>query len=233
METGIVFIHGFLGTSNDWKEVASKVTNKPIFFVDLNQDFETQDLNFQAWPNAFMKWLKHKKVSVPVKVAGYSMGGRLALPLLEKGLIHSAFIMSSHLGFPEQAFRERTERRLENQKWSERFLHDSWDQVLADWNKQEVFLDSTHEPKRDERSYDRQKLAAMLTGFSVSDQKDYTFLLKSHQEHIQYLVGNKDKRYGMMALKLMRDFPEARIEIIQNSGHRILFDQPQAIAERL
>jgi 2-succinyl-6-hydroxy-2,4-cyclohexadiene-1-carboxylate synthase len=233
LETGIVFIHGFLGAPSDWDQVAGQISAKPLFFVDLNSEFEVVDLNFQAWPKAFKNWLKKKKISVPVKVVGYSMGGRLALPLLDQGLVQSAILLSSHLGFPELALKERTERRLENQKWSEKFLNDDWEKVIKDWNDQEVFKDSTHEPKRLEQNYNRTKLAAMLTGFSLSDQKDYSQLFKTRKSQIAYLVGNKDKKYGMLALKFMRDFPAAKIEIIQNSGHRMIFDQPQSVAEKL
>lgn len=231
MEPLIVFIHGFLGQPTDWNHVVEKVSEKKILTVDLNKEFEVADLNFQAWPNAFKNWLKRKKVSSPVKTVGYSMGGRLSLPLLDQGIVHSALVVSSHMGYPELALKERSQRRLENQMWAQRFLHDDWQVLMSDWNAQDVFKNSRSEPERSQIEYDRQKLSAMLTGFSVSDQKDYSYLFKKSKVH--YLVGNQDQKYGKMALGLMRDFPEARIEVIQNSGHRIIFDQPQAVAERV
>jgi 2-succinyl-6-hydroxy-2,4-cyclohexadiene-1-carboxylate synthase len=231
LETGLVFIHGFLGGPQDWKQVVSHVPHKACYFVDLNRDFEIADLNFQAWPKAFKNWMKQQKISVPLSAAGYSMGGRLALELLDQGLVQAATVVSSHVGFPEMAFKERTERRLQNQKWSEKFLQDDWQSLLREWNAQEVFAGSAHEPVREEKDFIRQKLAAMLTGFSISEQKDYSYLLKSKKLH--FLVGNRDKKYGMLALKLMRDFPEAGIEIIQDAGHRLIFDQPQSVAAKI
>jgi 2-succinyl-6-hydroxy-2,4-cyclohexadiene-1-carboxylate synthase len=232
LETSLVFIHGFLGEPSDWKAAITKIKKRSSYFVDLNKDFKIGDLNFQAWPKAFKSWARRQKIETPIQVIGYSMGGRLALPLLDEGLINAALVLSSHLGIPDSAYKERSERKLSNQKWAEKFATESWDKVIKAWNSQEVFAGSTgEEPKRIEHHFDKFKLAAMLTGFSLSDQKDYSYLLKTEQ--LFYLAGENDQKYAELARKYQRDFPSAKIETVPQSGHRLLFDQPKVVADRI
>jgi 2-succinyl-6-hydroxy-2,4-cyclohexadiene-1-carboxylate synthase len=231
LETSLVFIHGFLGLPSDWNSLLPNIRSDSVYCFDLNRDLHISEMSFQAWPQAFKNWLRAQKVSRPVQVIGYSMGGRLALPLLEQQIIQSAVMLSGHMGLPEMALKERTDRRLSNQMWSEKFLHQPWSQTLNEWNQQDVFLQSIHEPHRQEENYDRTKLSAMLTGFSLSEQKDYSSLLKT--DKIFYLVGEKDNKYYELATKFKKDYSQAKIEVIPSCGHRVLFDQPQAASDRI
>lgn len=229
METSLVFIHGFLGQPSDWQLVAEGLSGRTQYFIDLNKDFDLADFNFQNWPQAFQEWLEENHISGSIAVVGYSMGGRLGLPLLESKKIDSLFVLSGHLGLPEDSISLRSERKEFNKKWALRFLNEDWNTLMKDWNEQSIFAGSTFEPLRLEHHYDRQKLAAMLTGFSLSEQKDYGDLMNS--QNIQLLVGEQDKKYLALAKDIKSNFPGSQVEILQNAGHRVIFDQPQIVAD--
>ena len=234
MEQSLVFIHGFLGQATDWQPIVSTLGSGRTSFhcLDLNQDFSISELNFQNWTDAFLHWTKKQKISAPMCLVGYSMGGRLIGPLLEKGFANRAVFLSSQFGLPADDFQQRAERRLFNQTWAQKFLNEPWQKVSADWNQQAIFNQSTA-PVRKESDFDRQKLAAMLTGFSISEQKDYSSLWQRNDLKTLYMAGENDLKYLALAQEIQAKANNTQVRIIKNAGHRLLLDQPQIVAHEI
>jgi 2-succinyl-6-hydroxy-2,4-cyclohexadiene-1-carboxylate synthase len=235
LEQSLVFIHGFLGQPGDWQPVM-KALGKGVtsfHFVDLNKDFKTSELNFQNWPDAFIRWTRHQNITTPMCLVGYSLGGRLLGPLLEKGFAQKAVFMSSQFGFADNDFEGRSQRRLFNQMWAQRFLEEPWESVTASWNQQDIFKNSLSEPHRAQEHFSRQTLAALLTGFSLSEQKDYSFLWQRKELKLLYLAGENDPKYKAQAEQIQSSSAHSFATIIKNSGHRVLLDQPQLVAREI
>lgn len=230
MEKHLIFIHGFLGHPQDWQQIRSELSKIKSFALDLNKDFSLPELNFKNWPQAFRRWLKDQKISSAPVVVGYSMGGRLALPLLHEGLVKKAFVVSSHLGLPAEASAARAERRQQSEVWAQKFLSLPWPELMRSWNQQDVFSGSQSEPLRLENDFNRDILAALLRGFSLSEQGDFHFLLQKNSQ-LHWAVGELDTKYKNLALRGKDFFSAARISFIPQAGHRALWEQPQKIAE--
>lgn len=234
MEKILIFIHGFLGQASDWKSVLGHLDLQiTSHCIDLHRDLKEDDLSFATWPRAFEKWLQKKSVKKPFILIGYSLGGRLILPLLEKGLSHQAVLLSPHIGLPVSAVTDRRQRDHVNQDWARRFLNDPWHQVIREWNEQEVFKGSRREVPRMESEISREKLAAQLVGFSLGQQKDYSFLFENPQFQGLYLAGENDLWYSELALKLQGRYAGLDVKLMRDSGHRLLFDQPSAVAREI
>lgn len=227
----LIFIHGFLGQPSDWQPIAYDLPFPEMAFLDLNKEFSVSELHFQSWPAAFRRWLKSKALTKPLAVVGYSMGGRLALPLIEEGIVQQAVLVSSHWGLPEADVEARQQRYEQNKKWAARFAIDPWGQVLTDWNQQGVFAGSRGEPIRDEKNYDRLKLSALLTGFSLSHQKDYSSLPRRPGWRGLYISGALDKTYSDLAKKI--EGPSLQKLEIPKAGHRVPWDEPPAVRQAL
>ena len=77
----IIFLHGFMGSGDDWRPVAEKLASN--FFCILpdlpghgwNRDLSlSQPLDFETVTEGLQQLIDRLKLA-PVNVAGYSMGG--------------------------------------------------------------------------------------------------------------------------------------------------------------
>ncbi len=234
LEQTLVFLHGFLGQTTDWQPVIKflNLEQSSYHCIELNNEFSISDLNFKNWQEAFQRWVQARKMSTPLILVGYSMGGRLINPLLEKGLAKKAIFLSSQFGLPGDDLNQRAEARRLSQAWAERFQADSWLTVTEAWNQQDIFKD-TKDPVRDEKYFERPKLAAMLRGFSMGEQKDYSGLWQQKDLQLLFLAGENDPKYRALATEIQTQATNTKVRILKNAGHRLLLDQPQQVAQEI
>lgn len=105
----IAFLHGFLGSSQDWEGV---VQHLPQFRCEL------LDYPFQVPQNAVL--------------VGYSMGGRIALRYPNPKIV-----ISGHPGLQIQE--EKMKRWQDDQQWALRFEQEPLEKVLKEWYDQPLF----------------------------------------------------------------------------------------------
>ena len=81
-DTPLVFLHGFMGSTECWNEIIPQFNN-PIVFIDLpghgQSHFKDIDnYSFTEWIDDFKSILDKLEIN-RINLCGYSMGGRLAL----------------------------------------------------------------------------------------------------------------------------------------------------------
>ncbi len=213
----IVALHGFLGRGSDWERVrAESKADLQWICPDL---FATG-----ASPPA------PPAVDGPCWLAGYSFGARLALRWMneapEKWL--GALLLSANPGnFQNEA--ARAARRAADNEWARSFRQRPWDEVMTQWDAQEVFRDASV-PARAEAGHDREKLASAMEKFSVGAQ--FTDLMRL-SPRLTWMAGAKDAKFCTV-LDDMRDagFPGVFLRV-GGAGHRILHEAPRAVASAL
>ncbi|HEX2833454.1 MAG TPA: alpha/beta fold hydrolase [Thermoanaerobaculia bacterium] len=172
------------------------------------------DWDFLPWP--------HSPHAGEV-LLGYSMGGRLALQLLERQRFAKAIIVSAGLNAPDEG------RRVRDEAWARRFEQDDWSAVIRDWNAQPVF--GGHSLAREERDYDRGELARQLREWSPA------VLLPPRLEAIEtpllWIAGERDAKYVEIARAAVARLPRAELWICPGAGHRLPWEQPEAFVQRL
>ena len=153
------------------------------------------------------------------------MGGRIALHMLlgEPERWRRAIIVSASPGMKDA---ERGARLKSDEAWANRFLHDEWDAVVADWNAQPVFAHDPPErlPRR-EADYDRHALAAALVLGSVARQRDLRAELRSLDLPILWIAGAKDARYAALAAECAALNPRFSMTTLR-TGHRVPWGDP-------
>jgi 2-succinyl-6-hydroxy-2,4-cyclohexadiene-1-carboxylate synthase len=174
-------------------------------------------------------WDFLRDVETPDRVvAGYSMGGRLALQALVDGApFDRAVIVSAGLNL-EQG---REERYARDKAWAVRFENDPWDEVMRDWNAQPVF--GGHMVDRFERDYDRRELARQLRENSPGLLPPLAPRLHEILIHVLWVVGARDQTYIEIGRRAVALLPNAQLWICPNAGHRVPWEQPEAFAARL
>ena len=154
---------------------------------------------------------------------GYSMGGRLALDVLQRTRFDKAVIISAGLNAPDPARRQRDE------EWARRFESEDWSSLMRAWNAQEVF--GGHAVERREEDYDRAELARQLREWSPAVLPPPR--LESIETPVLWIAGERDAKYVDIARRAVARLPHAELWICPNAGHRVPFEQPELLVERL
>ncbi|MBM3183996.1 MAG: alpha/beta fold hydrolase, partial [Chlamydiae bacterium] len=118
--TPLVFLHGFLGKSEDWEGVISHLTHCPCIGVDLpGHGLSSFHETFDFSPPA-----------PRFHLIGYSMGGRLAMQyaLRFAERIDRLLLIGAHPGLKTE--KEKKERLQSDAKWADLLLHLSIDEFL-------------------------------------------------------------------------------------------------------
>ncbi len=154
---------------------------------------------------------------------GYSMGGRLALQMLESRCFAKAVIVSAGLNAPDE------ERRARDEEWARRFEREEWSSLMRAWNAQPVF--GGHHLERREEDYDRAELARELREYSPAVLPQPR--LESIATPILWIAGERDAKYVHIARRAVERLPNAELWICPDAGHRVPWEQPEAFVSRL
>jgi 2-succinyl-6-hydroxy-2,4-cyclohexadiene-1-carboxylate synthase len=172
------------------------------------------DWDFLPWP--------HSPAEGDV-LLGYSMGGRLALRLLEQQRFTRAVIVSAGLNAPDD------ERRVRDEEWARRFESEEWSSLMRAWNAQPVF--GGHALDRQERDYDRAELARQLRECSPAVLPPPR--LETITTPILWIAGERDTKYVDVAHRAVARLPHAELWICPEAGHRVPWEQPEQFVRRL
>ncbi len=225
-------LHGFLGRSTDWRPFAprwSEAAGSPVRAIDLFDKPLPPETPAQ-WAARFVRAVG--KVDDAPILAGYSLGGRLALHALvaEPAAFHGAVIVSAGLGVEGEEARQ--ERRVRDDWWAARFESEPWDVVVGDWNRQPVFAGAP-EPERDEMAFDRDALATALRWWSPAVQKPLAPLLPGIATPVLWVAGERDARYVEEGTRAAAVLPNCRLWIAPRAGHRVPWEAPEEFRERV
>ncbi len=242
----VFFLHGFLGRPTDWTAVKAFLPqhdNLRVFTPDYFKDQQLGPNNdFATWAKNFTRFAEVNGSSADRNIlVGYSLGGRLGLHALESkpAFWHKVVLVSTNPGFndPHESFdpisEERRQRWMTDSYWAEEFLKAPWEMVLKNWNAQAVFGGGETEPHRAEKDYSREALSLALTQWSLAQQKNMRSLLIQQTPKLMWLVGERDDKFSEMSRRLVEDVQGLRMELIPSSSHRVLFDSPKELADRI
>jgi 2-succinyl-6-hydroxy-2,4-cyclohexadiene-1-carboxylate synthase len=200
--TPIVFLHGFLGKSEDWEAVCSYLPPCPCIGFDLPG-------------HGSSPFMKEFDLDLPsFHLVGYSMGGRIALQRFAKQA-KTLTLMSVHPGLKTEE--EKKERLKSDQKWADLLLELPIDEFLARWYDQPIF--KSYQPDFSmRREQNVSNLSAALMHFSLGKQARF--------EIEGVLVGEKDEKFRNLYQNpilipnaghmVHLENPKAVAEIIQN-----------------
>lgn len=238
--SSIFFLHGFTGSSDDWDSVLPRIDNGfNKFTVDLlghgKSDFP-DDQALYSWElqvEQLNKVISHF-TDGKIILAGYSMGGRLALcyahhyPERVLGLI----LESTSPGIKDSKQREK--RIKEDEELAKYILSHSTKDFIELWVNREIFATQLRfsEEKRNQiiRSKLRNNpigLSNSLLGFSTGEMPDLYSRLKNFSAKTLLLTGELDTKFTTLNKNVVKIFPSARHKIIKNAGHTTHLEEPE------
>ncbi|WP_232222276.1 2-succinyl-6-hydroxy-2,4-cyclohexadiene-1-carboxylate synthase [Thioalkalivibrio paradoxus] len=236
----VLLLHGFMGTGSDWLDTARHLApTLHCLMPDLpGHDGQPPDSagpvdGFDAYSRRLWRSLE-PLLPRRFALAGYSLGGRLALDLAcrHPERISALILESAHPGLATPA--ERQERARRDEDWARRFENGPWPTVLADWYRQPVFASLT-DAQRDafiarRARHAPQALAQVLRATSLSRQTDRWPDLPRLPMPVAYIAGTEDPKFCAVGERIARMLPALTLVKLGGLGHNCHAAAPERVA---
>ncbi len=232
----VVFLHGLLGSQQDWAAVVARFQAYPQFRpLTLDLPFHGKSAamtchHFDSARQQLQHTLQHLLGDMPFWLVGYSLGGRLALDFALNGAcasLQGVIVEGTNIGLTNET--EKQQRWQNDCRWAQRFRTEPLEQVLADWYQQPVFADLTAEMRnrliRERAQNHGAQIADMLEATSLAKQP---WLLPPPNAAVTFLIGERDTKFRALAQQYGLNH-----RLISQAGHNAHRDNPTAFVEQV
>lgn len=240
----VLALHGFLGAGSQWAPLAARwgAAGYRVLAPDLPghglapapEAETTLETLASRWLEATASW--------PVAaVAGYSLGGRLAMRLATHAAawpsLKALVLVSADPGLPERAQGDRAERLDRDRAWAARFAT-NYPAALAAWERQPLFAGLARVTRAERAAWDAprlkqdpQAIASALVRFSPALQDDHAPALARLALPTLWLAGEEDARYAEAAPRMASAMPHAEARIFPRCSHALPIEASEATAQ--
>jgi 2-succinyl-6-hydroxy-2,4-cyclohexadiene-1-carboxylate synthase len=170
----------------------------------------------------------------PCTLAGYSMGGRIALytALAIPGLVQRLVLVGASPGIADAA--EREARRRSDEALAGRIEAIGVEAFAAEWGAQPL-LAGQHERVAAAAHADRLRntaagLAAALRGLGTGVMPPLWDRLPELAVPVTLVVGERDEKFRVVAERMAAAIPDCRLEVVPGAGHAAQLERPEAVA---
>jgi 2-succinyl-6-hydroxy-2,4-cyclohexadiene-1-carboxylate synthase len=233
MAPALVLLHGFTQTRQSWRRTVQALQGRYRAVVpDLpgHGQAEFRTASFDA-VTAYLRALGPRRFAL----AGYSMGGRIAL--------HAAFTLhperlillgaSPGLHDPE----ERARRRAADDALADRIETMEIEAFAREWGAQPLFAGQP-ERVRAAANADRLRntphgLAAALRGLGTGVMEPLWDRLPELQTPVTLIAGERDEKFRAIAERMRERLPRAELIVVPGVGHAAQLEAPELVAQAL
>jgi 2-succinyl-6-hydroxy-2,4-cyclohexadiene-1-carboxylate synthase len=232
-----------MGSIRDWDDVIEHLsTSRHCLSMDLpghGKSLRLADDSAYTMPGASQGIVEvMKRVGIgPASIVGYSMGGRLALYLAThyRHMCSRLIVESASAGIVSDS--EREERLKLDEEKARELEEGEFEDFLRTWYCQPVFATMAEDPKKLERVLRRRRLndprelARSLRGMSVGAQAPLWASLSDLAMPVCLIAGERDGKYVDIVRSMAALMPDVRVEIIEEVGHNVHWENPSAVSE--
>ncbi|MBD1936216.1 2-succinyl-6-hydroxy-2,4-cyclohexadiene-1-carboxylate synthase [Microcoleus sp. FACHB-68] len=234
----ILFLHGFMGDSSDFSEIIEMMREQfCCLAVDLPGHGKTringgdECYTMSKTALALINLLDHLKIK-KCFLAGYSMGGRLALYMTIHfpSRFEKVILESTSPGLKTQ---KECSQRLEIDEQRARELEtNDFKYFLLNWYKQPLFETLQTHPKFDkliERRLQNNplELAKSLRQMGTGNQSSLWEKLAENKVPLGLLAGEYDDKFKCINAEITTLCQVSKLTIIPKTGHNIHFEYPK------
>jgi 2-succinyl-6-hydroxy-2,4-cyclohexadiene-1-carboxylate synthase len=233
MRATVVLLHGFTQTRQSWRRTVAALGGR---YRALAPDLPGHGLASERRPASFAACIAHVRAlgGDRFALAGYSMGGRIALAaaLALPGHVERLVLIGARPGIADPA--EREGRRRADEALAERIEVIGVEAFAREWGAQPLFAG------QDERvaaaaHADRLRntatgLAAALRALGAGVREPLWDRLGELAMPVTLVVGERDARFGAIAARMAPAIPDCRLEVVAGAGHAVQLERPDAVA---
>jgi 2-succinyl-6-hydroxy-2,4-cyclohexadiene-1-carboxylate synthase len=242
--TPVTLLHGFTQSGRSWLETISRMPEGWMWIVpDLRGHGETRTrpdavCTMDACTRDLEMLWDHLGVT-RTHLAGYSMGGRLALHVAARRpeRILSLLTIGAHAGLEEEA---REGRRLGDDSLAHRIENDGLEAFVSYWSALPLFAGVERRgpafvaQARAERMTNHVAgLACSLRGMGAGSMDPLWDDLALVTFPCTFVAGQLDHGYVSSARRLAATVPNSRVEVVPRAGHTVHQERPEAFTRIL
>jgi 2-succinyl-6-hydroxy-2,4-cyclohexadiene-1-carboxylate synthase len=237
----VVLLHGFSGTHHAWDGVVARLHPERYLprALDLPGHGDAADApRLGRKAITFAGCVEHVLARSPERfvLAGYSLGGRVALQLALTApeRVSRLVLVSTSAGIEDPA--ERAQRRLADNRLAEELESIPLEDFIERWRTQPLFADEPREvgvlAREDQRRNRPEALAAVLRGIGAGEMDPLWGRLPELRMPVTVLVGDRDAKYLALGERMVELLPEADL-LLAPGGHGLPLENPEAVARAI
>lgn len=236
MPSNLWCIHGNLQLPSVWDFLDGRLVDSASVPITVQKEnlWTCSDCSFDGWVDGFISRVSGLALQKKPWIMGYSLGGRLALHALLKDpdAWAGGIIVAAHPGIADQE--ERRSQQVWDDKWANRFLVESWDSLMEEWDQLPVFGGVKPLAPRQESDYPRQQIARLFSGFSKGKQPFFMPQLARYiHPPMLYVSGEGDSKYTQIGARLSALSEAITHVTIPNACHRVPWENTPAFVESI
>jgi 2-succinyl-6-hydroxy-2,4-cyclohexadiene-1-carboxylate synthase len=228
MPPALVLLHGFTQTRQSWRRTVQALQGR---YRAITPDLPGHGQSGQRIAS-FAAVTAYIRALEPDILAGYSMGGRIAL--------HAALILKPQrlilVGASPglQDPNERDQRKRQDDALADRIEQIGIEAFATEWGAQPLF-EGQPERVRGAAYADRLRntphgLAAALRGLGTGVMEPLWDRLPELDLPVTLIVGERDTKFRAIAEKMRERLPRAELTIVPGAGHAAQLERPELVA---
>jgi 2-succinyl-6-hydroxy-2,4-cyclohexadiene-1-carboxylate synthase len=222
----VLFIPGFMQRGDAWRPVAELLPERyPSTLLDHSE---------HSFEGRMREIFEHAGAADAPVLAGYSLGGRLALraALRWPESFSAVVLVGSTAGIEEGPVRAgRVEADEKLASWMEAMPIED---IVALWERQPLFADQSDQLVEAQRpgrlSHDPRSLALLLRTAGQGTLEPVWHELPRLELPLLAIAGARDDGYSAAAKRMAKAAPRARAAIVAEAGHAPHLQQPEEVA---
>ncbi|MFL5823850.1 MAG: 2-succinyl-6-hydroxy-2,4-cyclohexadiene-1-carboxylate synthase [Solirubrobacteraceae bacterium] len=230
----LVLLHGFTHTGASWEPVVGALGER---FRSIAPDIRGHGAAGNRQPADLSGVLDDVAAQAPPRfvLAGYSMGGRLALhvALAEPDRVARLVLIGASPGIADPA--EREARRASDEALADDIERSTIKEFVLRWAQTPVLagldplvLERVHE---DRLRNTPAGLARALRGLGTGALPSLWGRLDELAMPVTLVVGERDQRFQAVAREMAARAPQAHVEVVAGAGHAVHLEAPVPMAE--
>lgn len=234
MARTLVLLHGFTNTGASWEPVVAAL---PERYRPLAPDIRGHGAASDARPVSLPGVIADVGAVAGedgFELAGYSMGGRLALHVAFAfpGRVRRLILIGASPGLADP--RERAERRAADDALADEVERMTIDEFAERWARTPVL---SGQPPAVLAAITAQRLRNTPAGLAAALRGLGTGALPSLWERlgelavpVELVVGERDAKFRATADRMAAAVPDARVHVVPGAGHAVHLEDPPAVA---
>ncbi len=233
MPPALVLLHGFTQTRQSWRRTVRALAGRyRALAPDLPGHGQSalRTASFDA-ATAYIRALAPPQFTL----AGYSMGGRVALNAALTLKPERLILIGASPGLRDA--QERLERKRADDALADRIERIGIEAFAAEWAAQPLFAGQP-ERVRAAANADRLRntphgLANALRGLGTGVMEPLWDRLPELTLPVTLIAGERDEKFRAIAQRMLERLPQAELRIVPGTGHAPQLEAPELVAELL